>query len=433
MTAPTGLAGSSPLPGRGDRLVVRGGLVVTDDVAAADVVAVDGTIVEVVAPGTAEVTGARVVDAGGLVVLPGAVDPHVHLDEPGRTHWEGFDCGTAAAAAGGVTTVVDMPIDSLPPTVTARDVTAKCEAARAHARVDVALWGGLVPGSVGHLDELLEAGVVGFKAFACPSGWDDFPEVDEPTLLAGLERSAATGRPVGLHAELASLGHTVASEVEAVRWAADLADRTGGHLHVVHASAIEAVDEAVSHGNVTVETCPHYLLLSADDADRIGAEARCNPPIRPAPNADALWAAVTDGRIGFLASDHSPCPTDLKEGDDPWAGVTGLDTLVPSLLDADRLPLPLLVRRLTEAARLLRLPGKGAIAPGFDADLVLVDPDERWLVEPATLHNRHRRSPFAGRTLRGRVRTTFVRGACVYDVDEGPSPTGGAHVLTPTA
>lgn len=433
MTAPIGLAGASSPGRRGYRLVVRGGLVVTDEVAAADVVAVDGTIVEVLAAGTAEVAGTRVVDAGGLVVLPGAIDPHVHLDEPGRTHWEGFDCGTAAAAAGGVTTVVDMPIDSLPPTVTAREVAAKADAARAHARVDVALWGGLVPGSVPHLDEMLAAGVVGFKAFACPSGWDDFPEVDEPTLLAGLERSAVSGRPVGLHAELAQHGHTVASEVEAVRWAAGLADRTGGHLHVVHTSAIEAVDEAVSHPNVTVETCPHYLLLSADDAAAIGTEARCNPPIRPAPNADALWSAVADGRIGYLASDHSPCPTDLKEGDDPWAGITGLDTLVPALLDADRVPLPLLVRRLTEAARLLRLPGKGAIAPGFDADLVLVDPDEQWVVEPATLHNRHRRSPFAGRTLRGRVRATFVRGACVYDVDEGPSAAGGARVLTPTS
>ncbi len=416
------------------RLVVRGGeVVLADRVERLDVVAVDGQIVELVPPGTAERAGATVIDAGGLTVFPGAVDPHVHFDEPGRTDWEGFDSGSAAAAAGGVTTVVDMPIDSDPPTTTARLVGEKANAARRSSRVDVALWGGLVPSSTSHLDEMAEAGVVGFKAFGCPSGWDDFPAVDEPALIAGFAASARWHLPVALHAELAAYGHTVASERAAVAWAAPLAVAAGAHLHIVHASAIEAVREAVRNPGVTVETCPHYLLLTDADADRIGAEARCNPPIRDQANQDALWAAVRDGTIACIASDHSPCPTALKAGPDPWAGITGVDTLLPSLLSSGRLDHVMIATVLTAAARLLRLPGKGTIRAGADADLVLVDPAERWTVGPTTVHNRHRRSPFTGTELRGRVRQTIVRGRSVHDVDAGPGPAGGGRVVRPTA
>jgi allantoinase len=412
--------------------VVRGATAVLPDrEEQADVVCRDGVVVRIGDAGSVDVTGLKVVDADGLLLLPGAVDPHVHFDEPGRTEWEGFDTGSAAAAAGGITTVVDMPIDSDPPTTTAAEVTAKIHAARRSSRCDVALWGGLVPASVGALDELLDAGVVGFKAFACPSGWDDFPAVDEPALRAGLALSARTGRPVALHAELAEHGHSVTSEVEAVRWAGRLAAETGGHLHVVHVSAIDAVDEARRWPNVTVETCPHYLVLDEDDVAAVGADARCNPPIRAAANRDALWAAVAAGHIGVLASDHSPCPPERKEPPDPWAGVSAVDTFLPSLLDAGRLDHVTLVRRTTEAARLLGLAGKGAIAVGMDADLVLVDPDESWTVAHDTLHSRHRRSPFVGRTLRGRVLRTWVRGRTVYERDAGPCDPGGARVLRP--
>lgn len=415
-------------------LVVRGGsLVLAEGVSARDVVVRDGRIVDLVAPGTAEVGGAgwREVDAGGLLVFPGVVDPHVHFDEPGRTEWEGFDSGSAAAAAGGVTTVVDMPIDSDPPTTTAADVAAKADAARASSRVDVALWGGLVPASVGSLPELVQAGVVGFKAFACPSGWDDFPEIDEPSLRAGLEVSARTGRPVALHAELAAYGHGPESEVAAVRWAARLAADTGGRLHIVHVSAVAAVDEARRWPGVTVETCPHYLLLTDADVERIGAEARCNPPIRDAANRDALWRALAAGHIDCVASDHSPCPTDLKDGPDPWAGITGVDTLLPALLSSRRMDPVSIARVTTAAARLLDLPTKGRIARGADADLVLVDPDAEWTVGPDTLFNRYRRSPFAGSRLRGRVLETFVRGRSVFEVGRGPATRGGGTVLRP--
>lgn len=421
-------------PGPSRPFVVRGGsLVLPDRVTTRDLVIRGGRIVDLVAPDAWSDLGAGVdvVDADGLLVFPGAVDPHVHFDEPGRTSWEGFDTGSAAAAAGGVTTIVDMPIDSDPPTTTPGEVRAKAAAARAHSRVDVALWGGLVPASVSSLTDLIDAGVVGFKAFACPSGWDDFPEIDEPSLRAGLEVSARTGRPVALHAELASHGHTEQSEVAAVRWAAGLASETGGRLHIVHVSAAAAIDEARRWPGVTVETCPHYLLLDETDVARIGAEARCNPPIRSAANREALWRAVTSGRVDCLASDHSPCPTELKSGPDPWAGITGLDTFLPALLSSRRLNPVSVARLTTAAAALLDLRGKGRIAPGFDADLVLVDLDAGWSVGPDTLHNRHRRSPFAGTRLRGQVQRTFVRGRSVYDRRTGPADAGGAAVLRP--
>ena len=419
-------------------VVVRGGTVVRPGSAPApaDVVIDDGVIAAVTAPGAAIDSGVgavgpdlEVIDAGGLVVLPGGVDPHVHFDEPGRADWEGFDSGTAAAAAGGVTTVVDMPIDSDPPTITAALVEAKVAAAERSARVDVAIWGGLVPAALPHLHDLLVAGVVGFKAFACPSGWDDFPAVDEPTLRRGLEVSARCGRPVALHAELADLGHTPESEVAAVAWAGRLAAETGGRLHIVHVSAADAVDEARRWPGVTVETCPHYLGLTVEDVETIGREAWCAPPIRDARNRQRLWDRVLAGSVDCLASDHSPCPTAAKQRPDPWLGITGVETGLSVLLDDGRLPLDEVARLTTAAAEILRLPGKGRIEPGFDGDLALVDPEATWTVEPSALHNRHQRSPWTGRTLRGRVVRTLVRGRTVFDLDHGPRSPGGGRVL----
>ena len=229
-----------------------------------------GRIVALEPPGSV-CAAADNVDAGGLLVMPGAVDVDVHFDDPGREWWEGFDHGSAAAAAGGVTTVVDMPIDSDPPTITVAAMRAKADAARARSRVDVAMWAGLVPGSVGALAAMAEAGAAGFKAFACPSGWDDFPPVDDKSLGAGCEIAAAYDLPVVVHCELPDRGPGPESEVAAVRWAAGIAAEHEARLHVVHASAIEAVDEARRWPGVTIETCPHYLAITDAEADVIGA------------------------------------------------------------------------------------------------------------------------------------------------------------------
>ncbi|HEY2429770.1 MAG TPA: allantoinase AllB [Acidimicrobiales bacterium] len=412
--------------------VVRGGSVVTGGaVVDADVVVVDGRIAAVTGPGGADPGAEPVIDAGGLLVMPGMVDAHVHFQEPGREAWEGFDTGSAAAAAGGVTTVVDMPIDCDPPTVTAAAVRAKADAVRRHSRVDVAVWGGLTPRSVGDLEAMAAAGVVGFKAFACPSGWDEFPPVDRQALAAGATVAARRGLPVAVHCELAELGHSVESEVEAVRWAAAVVTGCGARLHVVHASAAAAVDESRRWPRTTVETCPHYLFL--EEGERLGPAARCSPPIRDAANRAALWERVTAGVVDWIASDHSPCPPGRREGPHPWAGIDGVGMALPLLLGSTRLDPPAVARLTTAAARHLGLAGKGAITPGFDADLVLVDPATAWTVDPALGLTRHRSSPYGGITVRGRVEMTLVRGSVVYSRAEGPGPAGGGRFVRPGA
>jgi allantoinase len=331
------------------------------------------------------------------------------------------------AVAGGVTTVVDMPIDCDPPTITAAAVAAKAAAARAASRVDVAMWGGLVPASVGDLGQMLDAGVVGFKAFACPSGWDEFPAADSATLSAGMAVAAAAGVPVAVHCELASRGHTVDSEVAAVRWAAGLADAAGARLHVVHASAVEAVLEARRWPGVTVETCPHYLVLDDSTTD---ARARCFRPIRSADNRDRLWDLVAGGMVDSVASDHSPCPPELREGPAPWGGIDGVGMALPLLLSSGRLGVGLIASLTTAAARILHLPGKGAILPGYHADLAIVDPGATWTVTPATVRTRHQASPYLGMTLRGRVVATLVRGRVVFH-DGWVAAAGGGQVVRP--
>jgi allantoinase len=413
-------------------VVIRGGTVVTPTGEAQGDVVVgdDGRIAAVVDAGTASASGVVTIDAGGLLVLPGMIDAHVHFDEPGRADWEGFDTGSAAAAAGGVTTVVDMPIDCDPPTVSAAAVFDKAAAIRRHSRVDVAMWGGLVPGSVGALDSMLDAGVIGFKAFACPSGWDDFPATDQATLATGFAFAASAGVPVAVHCELAEMGHTPDSEVAAVRWAAGLARQAGARLHVVHASAAAAVDEARRWPNVTVETCPHYLVLDSKEAVTIGPAARCSPPIRSAANREALWDRLLGGEVDCVASDHSPCPPALRQGSQPWSGIDGVGMVLPLLLSSGRLPLGDVVRVTTAAARILGLPGKGAIEPGYHADLTLVDQAATWSVSSSSLWSRHRGSPYIGRSLRGRVEMTLVRGRQVFSASEGPSPGAGGQVVT---
>ena len=397
-------------------LLIRGATVVLPDVfpVQADVAVTDG-LVEAIGPELAGAT--EEIDGRGLHLLPGVIDAHVHFNEPGRTDWEGWASGTRALAAGGATTCIEMPLNAHPPTIDGAAFDAKLEAAQAAASVDFALWGGLVPGNLDRLDELAERGVVGFKAFMCDSGIEDFPGVDDEVLEAGMRRAAALGLPVLVHAERPSAlrqptgttwrdfvaSRPIAAELEAIEVAIELAERTGCDLHVVHVSSAKGV-ALVAASQATCETCPHYLTLTEDDLETLGTRAKCAPPLRPADEVEALWGALND--VAFVASDHSPCPPDMKEGafTAAWGGIAGCQAMLGLLLE--RLP-PQQVAALTSAnvAKRFNLP-KGRLEPGADADLVLVDLREREVPE---LQDRHRLSPYAGRPL-PRIVRTWVRG-----------------------
>lgn len=425
--------------------IVRGGTVVTGDgVTKADVAIRDGVVGDV-APDIAGDAGEEI-NARGLHVLPGAVDIHVHFNEPGRTSWEGWATGSAACAAGGMTTVAEMPLNAHPPVLDGPSFDAKREAAEDQSLIDFALWGGLTPRNLDHMEDLAERGVIGFKAFMSNSGIDDFPAADAVTLKEGMKRAAALDLPVAVHAEDEAMtaartarareaGQTgiqdfldsrpVAAEVEAIRRALDLAANTGCALHVVHVSSGAGVAEITaaqaSGVDVTAETCPHYLLFDERDVERLGGLAKCAPPLRPRNEVEALWRGVERGEIQVIASDHSPAPPDMKMGEDffaVWGGISGCQTLLTSIISEGHgirgLPLPLLTSALSQAsARRLRLPGKGSIAPGADADLVLFDLDGRTTLETGDLHYRHPQSPFTGMTFAGWPVRTMLRGQTI--------------------
>ena len=417
-------------------LVVRGGQVVTPaGVVAADVGVADG-LVAAVEPDLAG--GREELDATGLHVLPGGLDPHVHFNEPGRTHWEGFATGTAALAAGGFTAFFDMPLNSSPPVVDGAAFDAKLAAARASAVVDYGLWGGIVPGNRDRLEELAERGVVGFKAFMSDSGIADFPRADDVTLYEGMAEAARLGRIVAVHAENDALtsrrrGTTARdwldsrpeiAELEAIGRAIAFAADTGCALHVVHVSCARGVDlvtAARDRGvDVTCETCPHYLVLSPADVEALGPVAKCAPPVRAEPG---LWERL--GELQLIASDHSPSSPGLKAGafGDAWGGIAGAQTTRTLLADLDVAELA----RLTAAgaAERFRIAGKGRIEPGADADLALLALGEAHVLRAEDLRYRHRISPYIGRRLPARVVRTLLRGAEVY-----PEPRGRPRLLT---
>jgi allantoinase len=381
------------------------------------------------------------IDARDLHLLPGVIDAHVHFNEPGRTDWEGWATGTRALAAGGATACIEMPLNAHPPTIDGPAFDAKRQAAERSAVVDFALWGGIVPGNLDRLEELAERGVVGFKAFMCDSGIEDFPAADPDTLAAGMERAAALNLPVAVHAEdpatLRSPHGTdwrafvdsrpVEAELRAIERALELAKQTGCSLHVVHVSSARGVALVKDAGiDATCETCPHYLTLTDEDLEHLGTRAKCAPPLRSPAERDQLWEAIGD--IALIASDHSPCPPEMKRGvfTAAWGGIAGCQTLLPLLLDSQRLDLEQVATLTsTNPAHRFRLP-KG-MQIGADADLVLVDLNDRHA--PA-LHDRHQLSPFAGRPLRGRVVRTFLRGETVFhDGEITPQP---GRLLTPT-
>ncbi|MDO8506063.1 MAG: allantoinase AllB, partial [Candidatus Limnocylindria bacterium] len=418
-------------------LAVRGGRVVTaDGVVDADILMQGAHITALVARDDSTGRAPLEIDARGLVVLPGVVDAHVHVNEPGRTAWEGWLAATRGAAAGGVTTIADMPLNSIPPTTTADAFDAKYEAASRSAIVDFALWGGLVDADVHVLRALAECGVVGVKAFLCPSGVDEFPYLDDDTLVPALRAATEAGLLVAAHCEdertieraTAAIGNThdlrawldsrpVEAEELAIGQLAAAARETGARVHVVHVSSVDgllSVAQARRAGvDMSAETCPHYLAFGASDFSRLGPLIKCAPPIRHSAR-QRLWEEVIGGRTLYVASDHSPCSADLKTRGNAdvfaaWGGVSGLQSTLPIMLSEGvherGLSLALLAQLVaTRPAKRLGLwPRKGEIRVGADGDLALVDLDREWTFGAEQLETASGLSPYVGRTFRGAV------------------------------
>jgi allantoinase len=410
-------------------------VVIDDEVRPASIRIVEGIIVEI-SDETPDV------DFGDLVVMPGLVDSHVHVNEPGRTDWEGFATATRAAAAGGTTTIVDMPLNSIPPTVSVAALDAKKAAAAGNLAIDVAFWGGLIPGSADEITSLVEAGVCGFKSFLVDSGVAEFPPISPDELLGALPGMRDLGVPSLIHAEdparitgltgdpseyasyLAS--RPPGAEAEAVAAVAAMARDTRALVHVLHVSSGEAVEVLASGpGTLSGETCPHYLTFCSEEIEDGATSFKCAPPIRSAEHREALWTGLAEGALSMVVSDHSPAPAEIKHLDDgdfgrAWGGIGSLQLRLPATWTgaAQRgMSLAQLTRWLaSEPARLAGLDGhKGHIAVGMDADLVVWDPDGVTPVEGARLEHRHPVTPYEGMRLQGEVVTTILSGATVFD------------------
>jgi allantoinase len=396
--------------------------------------------------------------------MPGLVDSHVHINEPGRTEWEGFETATRAAAAGGITTVCDMPLNSVPVTTTPEAVARKVDAAEGRTWVDYALWGGLVPANARALEPLLDSGVPGCKCLLVPSGIDEFPNVTETDLEAAMPVFARKGVVLLVHAELPGPideaarrlsgadatkyatyleSRPRASENEAIDLMLRLAERTGARIHIVHLSssdALPALSAARRRGvKVTVETCPHYLTFGAEEIPDGRTEFKCAPPIREGENRERLWQGLAEGTIDMVVSDHSPCTPELKKtgtGDylAAWGGIASLQLLLPATWTGARsrgFTLDDLVEWMCRRpARLAGLEGrKGRLSPGADADLVVWYPEKELPVNPAMIRHRHKLTPYAGRVLHGVVDRTFLRGELVYDRGAFPAGPIGRRLL----
>ncbi|MEQ1756974.1 MAG: allantoinase AllB [Vicinamibacterales bacterium] len=422
-------------------LVVRGGTIVTAAGLIEGDVLIENGRIAAIAPG---LTGAgREVDARGLLVMPGIIDVHLHFNEPGRTEWEGAATGSRALAAGGGTLFFDMPLNSTPCTVTVDAFDRKREALEASSITDFGIWGGLIPGSVSEMEGLAERGCVGFKAFMCDSGLAEFPRADDVTLLDGMREAARLGVPVAVHAESHDLtrglgarmagtevhaflaSRPVIAELDAIHRALLLAEETGAMLHIVHVSSgrgVALAADARRRGvNVSIETCPHYLYFTEEDVIRLGAVAKCAPPVRSGADREALWLSLLMGHIDIVASDHSPAEPAMKAGDfaAAWGGIAGVQSTLAVLAEQGHHARGLTWSRIAEllaagGARRFRIAGKGAIEVGFDADMTLVDPNGTFTLQAGDLLQRHKMSPYIGRTFRGAVRRTIRRGETIF-------------------
>jgi allantoinase len=429
-------------------LLLRGGTLVTiNGSRQGDIAVADGRIVAL----DTEISGTahEEIDAHGLHVMAGVIDSHVHFNEPGRNDWEGMATGSQALAAGGATMFCDMPLNSTPPTVNAENFERKVAAARAASCVDFALWGGLIPGNREQLAELADKGVIGFKAFMSNSGIDDFPAVDDLTLYEGMAQAAQLGKIVAVHAEderitsalaqrALTQGRTgardfvasrpIIAELAAIERAILFAAETGCALHIVHVSSGRGVSMVAQARacdiDVSCETCPHYLVLTEEDLETLGGIAKCAPPLRSHTEQNELWRHVQAGNVDFIASDHSPAPLSMKCTANNffqiWGGISGCQSLLSLLITEGyaqhNIPLHEIsaLTSFNVAQRYQLPPHKGQLAVNADADLVLIDLQQRHILQAEDLFYRHPHSPYIGMPLRGQIVRTFVRGITVF-------------------
>jgi allantoinase len=441
-----------------EKLVIRGRQVVLPGTIAPAAIEITDGVISAVSSYDHAPSNGEVIEVGDAsVIMPGLVDSHVHVNEPGRTEWEGFETATQAAAAGGVTTIVDMPLNSIPPTTSLSGFREKIDAARRSCYVDVGFWGGVVPGNTGELASLFEEGVVGFKCFLVPSGVDEFPNVSEKDLREALPELAKLGAVLIVHAELpgpieaavaTSSGdarkyqtflHTRprAAEDSAVALMVALGEEFDARIHIVHHSSADSLSMIASAKKsgvrITAETCPHYLAFAAEQIPDGATAFKCCPPIRERENREQLWNALRDETIDMIVSDHSPCPPSMKlpeTGDflAAWGGISSLQLRLPVIWTEARrrgFSFEHLSRWLCAApAKLVALDKhKGTIAVGADADLVIWNPDAEFTVKGVELRHRHKVTPYEGMTLNGVVEKTFLRGQKIYDdskLTEGP-------------
>jgi allantoinase len=428
-------------------LILRGGTVIThdgehvEDIGIADekIVALESNL---------SASASKEIDCTGLHIFPGLIDAHVHFNEPGRAHWEGIETGSHALAAGGGTMFFDMPLNAHPPTCNADAFDQKVAAAENKSLTDFALWGGLVPGNLDRLEELSERGVIGFKAFMSNSGVDDFSRVDDDALREGMKRCAKLGKLVAVHAESEKMtseltkeflrkektsirdyldSRPMYAELEAIHRAIQMARETKCSLHIVHVSSgagVALVASAQAQGaDLTCETCPHYLTLTEEDMEKLGAIAKCAPPLRPKPAQDVLWRYVASERVNFIGSDHSPSPPEMKTDKNffkVWGGISGVQHTLPILITEGHVNREIAraqIAKLTSfnVAERFKLPKtKGRIEIGADADLALVDLKKAFSVKAKDLFYRHKQSPYVGRSLTGKVVQTILRGQPIF-------------------
>jgi len=448
-------------------VLIKNGLIVRHDGSFEGDLAIKGEkIAGLGLPGSIK-TAEQIIDAKGKLILPGAIDSHVHFNEPGRQEWEGFETGSKSAAAGGVTTVIDMPLNSSPCTIDRTALEQKIEIGEKKSIVDFGLWGGATPDNLDTLEELNNGGVSGFKAFLSYSGIEEFKNIDDGQLVDALQRIGNMHNVLGLHAENDRIiSHLTGclqrsgridrhaflesrppfSEQEAVNRIVFLAKNCspGASLHILHntlSQNLKKIYRAKGSGlKITVETCPHYLTLTDEDFVKLGPVAKCAPPLRSAQELEALWQGVKDGLVDVIGSDHSPCTIDKKEkGIDniwqAWGGINGVQTMLALIFSEGvikrKLPVSSMIRMMAyNPARLFGLyPKKGVLQPGSDADIVLLDPAKKWVLTKDDLFYKNKMSPFIGKAITGSVEMTLLRGRIIFEKGEIRAPAGLAKFL----